>query len=202
MRALKFAGNNDVVLLHGGGEFFPALVEACASAQKEIYLETYIFAHDPCGDRVKAALGEAAARGVKVHVLTDWIGTGRAHSALLKRELKAADVLQRDFNPWFWRGVARNHRKLCVIDHGVAFIGGINIIDDIVADDDARTLLPHARWDFAVRIAGPLVAEMRAEVEEQWLRLGPTKLRSRIELLRGAKKPKGGSDTRAVQAAP
>ncbi len=201
MRALKFTGNNDVALLHGGGEFFPALVDACAAAQSEIYLETYIFAHDPSGDRVKAALAEAAARGVKVHVLSDWIGTGRVHSAQLKRELNEAGVQQRHFNPWFWRGVARNHRKLCVIDGSVAFIGGINIIDDMVADDDGRALLPHARWDFAVRIAGPLVAEMQAEAEEQWLRVGPMKLRSRIELLRLAKKPKGATDTRAVQAA-
>ena len=201
MRTLKFTGNNDVVLLHGGGEFFPALIEACAGAQSEIYLETYIFAHDPSGDRVKAALAEAAARGVKVHVLSDWLGTGRVHSAQLKRELKESGVMQRHFNPWFWRGVARNHRKLCVIDRAVAFVGGINIIDDMYADDDTRALLPHARWDFAVRITGPLVAELRAEVEEQWLRVGPTKLRSRIALLRRAKKPKGGADTRAMQAA-
>ena len=201
MRALKFTGNNDVALLHGGGEFFPALIEACAAAQDEIYLETYIFAHDPSGERVKAALAGAAARGVKVHVLTDWIGTGRVHSALLKREFKDAGIDHRNFNPWFWRGVARNHRKLCVVDKRVAFIGGINIIDDMYADDDTRALLPHARWDFAVRIAGPLVAEMQAEVEEQWLRVGPMKLRSRIELMRRAKKPKGAMDPGAVRAA-
>jgi cardiolipin synthase len=201
MRALKFSGNNDVALFHGGGEFFPALIEACAEAQHDIYLETYIIAHDPSGDRVKAALIAAAARGVKVHVLTDWIGTGRVHSMVLKRELKETGVLHRNFNPWFWRGVARNHRKLCVVDGSVAFIGGINIIDDMIADDDGRAMLPHARWDFAVRIAGPLVAEMRAEAEEQWLRVGPMKLRSRIDLLRRAKKPKGAPDTRAVQAA-
>ncbi|HEX8957458.1 MAG TPA: cardiolipin synthase ClsB [Burkholderiaceae bacterium] len=201
MRALKFSGNNEVVLLHGGVEFFPALIEACAAAQNEIYLETYIFAHDPSGDGIKTALAQAAARGVKVHVLTDWTGTGRTHSALLKSELKEAGVEHRNFNPWFWRGVARNHRKLCVIDRRVAFIGGINIIDDMYTDDDTRALLPHARWDFAVRIKGPLVAEMQAEAEEQWLRVGPMKLRSRIELLRRAKKPKGAMDPRAVRAA-
>ncbi|HEX7644306.1 MAG TPA: cardiolipin synthase ClsB [Burkholderiaceae bacterium] len=201
MRALKFTGNNEVVLLHGGVEFFPALIEACAAAQNEIYLETYIFAHDPSGEGIKAALARAAARGVKVHVLTDWTGTGRVHSALLKRELKEAGVEHRNFNPWFWRGVARNHRKLCVIDDTTAFIGGINIIDDMYADDDTRALLPHARWDFAVRIQGPLVTEMQAEAEEQWLRVGPMKLRSRIELLRRAKKPKGAMDPRAVRAA-
>lgn len=201
MRALKFTGSNDVTLLHGGGEFFPALLDACAAAQSEIYLETYIFAHDPSGDKVKAALGEAAARGVKVHVLSDWTGTGREHSLQLKRELQALGVEHRNFNPWFWRGVARNHRKLCVIDRKVAFIGGINIIDDMFADDDTRALLPHARWDFAVRLTGPLVAEMQAEVEEQWLRVGPMKLRSRMELMRMAKKPKGAADSRAMQAA-
>ncbi|HSY28471.1 MAG TPA: phospholipase D-like domain-containing protein, partial [Burkholderiaceae bacterium] len=78
----------------------------------------------------------------------------------------------------------RTHRKLCVVDNRLAFVGGINIIDDLDAEDDSFRALPWPRWDFAVRIEGPLVAAIHLEIEAQWFRLGNLKLWSRWELFR------------------
>jgi cardiolipin synthase len=197
MRSLTFTADNQVLLLHCGAEFFPALIDAIDGAAVEIYLETYIFAADQVAGAVKAALGRAVARGVKVYVITDWVGTGRLHTALLAQEFAQAGINHRSFNPWFRRGIARTHRKLCVVDQRLAFVGGLNIIDDLRADDDFTQRLTAPRWDFAVRIEGPLVADIHLEISAQWFRLGRLKLKSRWELFRETR-----SGLRAVGGAP
>ena len=68
----------------------------------------------------------------------------------------------------------RMHRKISVIDGHTGFIGGINIIDDVNT--------PHhtpPRYDYAVKIAGPLVEELRPVVHRLWLLLSWTQFRSR-----------------------
>ncbi len=181
---VSYSHSNELALLHRGAEFFPALVLACEQAQAEIYLETYIFALDETGHRIKAALMHAAARGVAVHVLVDWVGTGHAAAMTLREALETAGVRFASFNPWFRRGVARTHRKIVVIDRRLAFLGGLNINDDLVSDDGSHQPLPAPRWDFAVSVSGPLVDAIHAEVASQWARQQPQTLRRRIESLR------------------
>ena len=48
------------------------------------------------------------------------------------------------------------HRKLVVIDAKIAFVGGINLVD---AHDDGKLDTP--RFDFYVRIEGPVIADSR-----------------------------------------
>ena len=181
---ISYSHSNELALLHRGEEFFPALVRACEHARAEIYLETYIFALDDTGHHVKAALRRAAARGVTVHVLVDWLGTGQAVVMALKEELDAVGVRFACFNPWFRKGIARTHRKLVVIDRRLAFLGGLNINDDLLSDDGSRLPLPAPRWDFAVSVSGPLVAGIHAEAVSLWARQQPQTLRRRFENLR------------------
>lgn len=184
MRPVSFSGQNEIRLLHCVAEYFPALIEACDAARSEIYLETYIFAADDTADSVKAALLRAAARGVRVNLLTDWIGTGNRQSALLQKEFLAAGAAYRSFNPWFVRGIPRMHRKLCVVDRQLAFLGGLNIVDDLRDDDHPEIVLPAPRWDFAVRVEGPLVAVIHWEAALHWARQGRLSLWARWAILR------------------
>lgn len=184
MRAASYSHGNHLTLLHRGAEFFPALIAACDAAQSEIYLETYIFAFDITGEQVKQALLRAAARGVAVQVLVDWLGTGRERIAQLRREFGQAGMQFAAFNPWFRRGIARTHRKIVVVDRRIAFLGGLNINDDDISDDDSATPLPAPRWDFAVSIVGPLVDAVHAEAQRQWQRTRLRPLKTRIEILR------------------
>lgn len=184
MRAASYSHGNQLSLLHRGAEFFPALIQACDAAQSEICVETYIFALDPTGERVKAALLRAAQRGVAVQVTVDWLGTGRDTIARLQTELEAVGVRFAAFNPWFRRGIVRTHRKIVVIDRRIAFLGGLNINDDLLSDDGSETPLPAPRWDFAVSVTGPLVGQIYSEIKAQWSRLGPRPLRVRLETLR------------------
>jgi hypothetical protein len=68
--------------------------------------------------------------------------------------------------PGQWR---RLHRKLCVVDGEVGFCGGINILDDF--HDPNHGPLASPRLDFSIRVAGPLVAEMRDTMVRQWSRI-------------------------------
>jgi cardiolipin synthase A/B len=184
MRVASYSHGNQLSLLHRGEQFFPALIGACESALVEIYLETYIFALDPTGLRVKAALLNAARRGVAVQLIVDWLGTGDETIEQLRAELEPAGVRVVVFNPWFKRGIVRMHRKIAVIDQRIAFLGGLNINDDLIADDGSAAPLPAARWDFAVSMIGPLVQAIYAEVLAQSERLEPRPLITRLQSIR------------------
>jgi len=165
---MEAVDGNRLQLLRTGGEFFPALEAAIAAARHEIYLETYIFADDAAGRRIARALAEAAAQGVRTHVIVDGMSVKR-YSGDLGDRLLAANVslaiYRPDISPWDFseRRLRRLHRKIAVIDARVAFVGGINIIDDMHTPGQTPP-----RYDYAVRIEGPLVAPVRAETDRLW----------------------------------
>src|SRR5205085_2938619 len=140
-----------------GLALFPALIAAIDAAKYDILFETYIFAEDDTAAKVEAALIAAARRGVKVRVVVDWFGTGHRAATRLGVAFAEAGVHYRVFNPWFRRGASRSHRKIAVVDRELAFVGGININDDLLCDYDPHEPLPAPRWDFAVQVRGPLV---------------------------------------------
>ena len=49
----RFRPGNEIELLRSGAAFFPALVAAVDAAEREVWLETYIFADDPAGRAVR-----------------------------------------------------------------------------------------------------------------------------------------------------
>jgi cardiolipin synthase len=184
MRAVSYSKNNQLTLLHRGSEFFPALVRAIDAAHAEIYLEIYIFAEDNTASEIKAALMRAAQRGVAVYVLVDWLGTGRKIIKQLARDFASAGVKFRCFNPWFHRGLGRTHRKIMVVDRELAFLGGLNINDDLFSDDGSHISLPAPRWDFAVAIHGQLVLSIQEAAAAQWLGYGIQDIKTRLQNLR------------------
>jgi cardiolipin synthase len=163
-----------LTLLKGGVELFPAMVEAFDAARSEILLETYIFEFSGAPLAVAEALERAGARGVAVRIVVDGVGTGDIPPEWQKR-WKAAGVHWRIFNPakgWrvlFPRRWRRLHRKLCAVDRAVAFCGGINLLDDLY--DPNYGVLDRPRFDFAIRVTGPLVADVHDTMIRLWLRL-------------------------------
>jgi cardiolipin synthase len=200
MRSVNFIADNEVKLLHCGTDYFPALREAIDAAQYEIYFETYIFAGDDTGQSVLGALVRAAERGVTVRMITDWFGTGHRQVYRMHEQLLAAGVEHRIFNPWFRRGVTRTHRKICVVDREIAFVGGININDDMFCDTKPDVRLAAPRWDFAVAVRGPLVASIQQEAQTQWRRLGRMSIIKRIGLFNEMRKVNKIARQSTVQA--
>ena len=166
-----------LTLLKGSEALFPALVEAIVDARAEVLLETYIFEFARSAIPVAQALEDAAQRGVTVRVVVDGVGTGEVPAEWQQR-WKAAGVQWIVFNPargWRlllprrWR---RLHRKLCVVDGAIGFCGGINLLDDYY--DPNHGTLEQPRFDFSVRVSGPLVADMHGTMTRLWARLKVT----------------------------
>jgi cardiolipin synthase len=201
MRSLTYVANNDITLLETGQQLFPAMIEAIDAAANDILFETYIFAEDEVACGIEAALIRAAGRGVKVRVLVDWFGTGHRVCCRRAEAFAAAGVQYRVFNPWFKRGIARTHRKITVVDGEVAFVGGININDDMLCDYEPHRPLSAPRWDFAVQVRGPLVAQIHFEAQAQWMRAGRLDLLSRIELFRETRRTPLTENGRPMRAA-
>lgn len=154
---------NKITLLQNGTDYFPALEAAIDRAVHWVYLETYIFANDATGQGIAAALRRASQRGVAVHLLIDGYGA-QVYPAISLQALHEAGVEALIYRPeispyrFHRQHLRRLHRKLAVIDEQAAFVGGINIVDDM----DAHTKLP--RFDFAVLVEGPLVAPILREM--------------------------------------
>jgi cardiolipin synthase len=62
----------------------------------------------------------------------------------------------------------RLHQKLCSVDGQVAFVGGINIIDDRLDLRHGRCELP--RLDYAVEVRGPVVHGVEQTARAVWTR--------------------------------
>ncbi len=165
---------HQLLLLQGGQDLFPALVEAMDAARQLVHLETYIFEFSGAALAVAQALERAAWRGVHVRLVMDGVGTPRVPAEWQSR-FDAAGVQWRVYAPLGRLGLLipsrwrRLHRKLCVVDGTLGFCGGINIIDDL--DDVALGRLTVPRLDFSLRVAGPLVADMVDTMEQLWWRL-------------------------------
>ncbi|HSU43198.1 MAG TPA: cardiolipin synthase ClsB [Casimicrobiaceae bacterium] len=174
----RYTAGNSVTLLRNGAEYFPVLLEAISLAEREIWLETYIFAEDDTGRRVADALIATARRGVTVRVLVD--GWGARHyltHALAQRLIDGGvDLLKYrpEVMPWHFRShrLRRLHRKLCHVDGRVAFVGGINVIDDMNTPGHTPP-----RVDFAVCVRGPLVVPIAQTMQRVWAIVEVTQLR-------------------------
>lgn len=175
---LHWSEGNEITLLHNGAEFFPALCRAIDAARVQVHLETYIFSLDDTAQRILEHLARACQRGVKVRVVIDGFGSN-IHVQDVCRQLAAMGARYRIYRPeprgvssmrFNLRRLRRLHRKTAVVDDAVAFVGGINILDDYVdVPDDGNG--PQPRFDFAVQLEGPIVDEVARAQRGLWLRM-------------------------------
>jgi cardiolipin synthase len=171
-----FFDGNQIQLLRNGADYFPALETAIKNAEREIYMQTYIYAADKVGINIGNALKLAAQRGVTVNVLLDGFGSKDLPEAFIK-ELETAGVqvmfYRPKISPWTLKKsrLRRLHRKVTVIDGKVGFVGGINIIDDY---NVPQNMPP--RIDYAVRLEGSLLPMLVASVHKLWQRIEWTHL--------------------------
>ncbi len=173
----QLISNNQVRLLQNGEAYFPAIEAAMDRAVHEIYLESYIFENDNIGRRIAEALRRAALRGVKTHVLIDGFGSNRLPKSMIAY-LEAAGVMIMKFrprtSPWTLRRrrLRRLHRKIVAVDRKIAFVGGINIIDDMNIPGQTSS-----RYDYAVSVEGPMVREIHDSACRVWSRVAWIRLR-------------------------
>jgi cardiolipin synthase A/B len=169
--AADASSGNAVELMRDGVRIFDAMLGAIAEARESIMLESYIVNSDHVGERFADALIAAAARGVSVRLIADWvgsIGTKRAYW----RKLRDGGVGVRIFNPpgfHPWLGLMpRDHRKLLVVDQRVGITSGIGLSEEWSGIVKRRRKAP---WrDTGVRIEGPAALDMARAFEDMWKR--------------------------------
>lgn len=168
MKVPDFVEGNRITLLRNGSEYFPALESAIDRAQHEVHLETYIFEYDATGIRISEALKRAARRGVTVRLLLDGFGSQNLPQEAIQNLLNTGVqvlIFRKEISPFRLRRnrLRRMHRKLVVVDASIAFVGGINVIDDL---NHPEPLLP--RFDFAISIEGPLQRQLMLATKHLW----------------------------------
>jgi len=170
---------NTVRILANGAEGYPAMLAAIAGAAVQVDLQTYIFDLDSVGEAFLEALVAAARRGVRVRVLVDGMGAYRARHPLKVRlrlaggEARHTASLDRVFRQPLAN--LRNHRKLLVVDGGLAFTGGLNISQRYAKGPVAvfRDLSAGRQAEDGVRdvhfaLEGPITADLARCFQDDW----------------------------------
>lgn len=124
---------NEFELLVNGERYFPEMLRAIEQARDYILLEMYLVESGEVAKRFIDALTTASRRGVLVKLLLDDFGSRglNAHDRyrLQRNNVEIIFYNLIRFTKWF-RNMARDHRKLLLVDGNVAFVGGTGITDD------------------------------------------------------------------------
>ncbi|MEX2469380.1 MAG: phospholipase D-like domain-containing protein [Pseudohongiellaceae bacterium] len=160
---------NQVTALQNGNEIFPAMLLAIRSAQTSITFETFIYWSGDIGNEFSQALSERARAGVAVSVIIDWMGSTRMKQSLLD-SMQAAGVQLHRYRPLYWYNLGRmnnrTHRKLLLVDGCIGFTGGVGIADQWTGDGGD----PEHWRDTHFRIEGPVVAQLQAAFNDNWIK--------------------------------
>ena len=130
--------NNRVTYYKTGEEFFPDFVEQLKTAEKFIFIEFFIISDGKWWSLVQEILKEKAQNGVDVRIVYDDMGCGGTISSRTPKILGKYGIKCYKFHPFrpILSGVYNNrdHRKIVIIDHKMAFTGGMNLADEYAND--------------------------------------------------------------------
>lgn len=163
-----FTQDNKVELYYNGEDKFKALLESIEQAEEYILLQYYIIKSDGLGTAIMDALCKKAEEGVVVKVLYDGMG-GRFISRDSKRKMAESGVKVAVFFPPFAKHLSlrinyRNHRKICVIDGRIGYVGGFNIGDEYIGLDKK-----FGYWkDAHIKVEGEAVSSLQWRFMLDW----------------------------------
>ncbi len=163
--------DNLVDIFTDGRSKFEALKKDLKNARSSINLQYYIFEDDNIGSEIRDILVERSKNGVDVRVIYDHVGSFGVKNKFFK-DMQAAGIKAYPFFkvtfPQFGTRINwRNHRKICIIDDSIGYIGGMNIADRYI--DGGK--FPVWR-DTHLRICGPVVRALRYSFAIDWNFMG------------------------------
>jgi len=189
---------DQVQLYFSGDDYFRDLLQAIGQAHQEILLESYIFDMDPIGLRVLGALAAAQARGVKVQILVDGVGSFNWLLGL-SEYCQKNQILFRIYHPLpirmsflrkiSWRSLRRilfllkkankrNHRKVILIDRHKSFMGSLNI-----SQVHTKEFMGAKAWrDTGIQVTGGPLNHLRRACMDAWVTARMEKLHLRHRL--------------------
>ncbi len=172
--------------------YFDGVLADINRAKSEVILETYIFRLDEVGRVFVEALQQACRRGVQVRLLIDGVGSFLDTARLVKM-LESERCEIRIFHPLPWdfkvfRNALsagqhysailfyiatinrRNHRKLCIVDQSIAWLGSFNITANHYNRNSKKK---EDNWhDTGLRTCSNTVNMLQQNFEQVWLRKG------------------------------
>lgn len=164
--ALPFK-NNEVEIYTSGYDFFPSLLMEIGKAEHHIHIDTFIISNDPLGRLIADALIDKARQGIEVRLIYDDVGSWRTPNSFFTRMrnegVEVYAFMPVRFPAFTSRVNYRNHRKICVIDGEVGFIGGMNIARRYVQGT------PKLSWrDTHVKLTGAAVYGLQRAFLVDW----------------------------------
>jgi cardiolipin synthase len=169
---LPVATISTIQILCKAPAFYEALRRDIEQAKTEVHLQTYIWRDDEVGREFLDLLLAAVKRGVKVRVLIDEIGSLRLRRDYFEPLIQAGGEFS-------WCNMVapgkrrfafnlRNHRKLQVIDGGIAYVGGMNFGREYLGLDSTD-----GDWnDVQIRVGGGVVPIFQQLFAEDWFFAG------------------------------
>jgi cardiolipin synthase A/B len=147
--------------LYVNGQGLRAAYEAIKEAKRRVCLEIYTFQSDETGMAFAKLLAEKARSGVRVYVLYDFVGSSSSDLSMFE-EMEKAGVRLASFHPvqmngfrFRWRITKRDHRKLLLIDHNLAGLGGLNVASEYAGSWIVRSKRYPTSWrDCAIGLRG------------------------------------------------
>jgi cardiolipin synthase A/B len=180
---------NLLQLVIAGRARLDALTAMIDGAQESLRALYYIYADDVAGRRVHAALLAAAARGVKVSLIVDGLGSDSVNHEGYFGELRDEGIDVCAFHPrWGRRYLLRNHQKLVLADGRRAIVGGFNVSEDYFAEEGETA------WrDLGLIIEGPVAERLTGyyDVLQAWTKKPKSKMRTLKMALRRWSNPAG-----------
>lgn len=161
------AGNR-VQVLQNGDEFFSALFDDIAKAERSIHLETYVWWQGEICERLAAALAAKARQGVEVRLTLDAAGSAKGDDELFEM-MENAGAKIAFYHPVSIQDLGllnnRTHRKIAVFDGRIAHVFGHGMAQEWTGNgQDAE----HWR-DTGVRLEGPIVNAVQTVFAENWV---------------------------------
>ena len=160
--------NNDLKYYKVGDLALDDILQSLSSAKKFITLEFFIVKDGIFWQEVLKILKQKAKEGVEIYFLYDGLNEMFNVSRRLPKRLKQFGIRARVFapakSPYPHRENYRNHRKSIVIDGEVAFVGGINLADEYINQEER-----FGHWkDAVLRVKGDSVNSITVMFFTMW----------------------------------
>lgn len=162
-----FTQDNDVEIFTDGHKKFKRLIEDLEKAKDHIHLQYYIVRADGLGQQIAKVLMKKAKEGVDVRFLFDDLGSRKLSNGYVKRLRKSGAQVEAFFPSklmFNFKINYRNHRKLCIIDGKIGYIGGFNVGDEYLGKSPR-----FGYWrDTHLRVEGSAVHSMQTRFILDW----------------------------------
>lgn len=156
--------DNEIYIYHEGENKFDNLIKDINNAKNYIHIQYYILRNDELGRRIINVLANKASENVEVKLLLDGMGSKFTSKKIFKPLISAGGKVEMFAPPNLIKVNFRNHRKICVIDGNIGYIGGFNIGNEYLGK-----IKKFGHWrDCHIRIVGSATKDLELRFIMDW----------------------------------